>query len=44
MCVRGFDFASVCDFMIGFWNCFDSMVFFLYILFVLISCQTYNML
>ena len=26
-CVRVIDFASFCDFSIGFWNCSDNVVF-----------------
>ena len=32
MSVKHIDFASVCDFSIGFWNCSDSVVFFVFIL------------
>jgi hypothetical protein len=29
-CVGGIDFASFYDFYICFWNCFDSVVFFIF--------------
>jgi len=28
LCVKGIDFASVYNFSVGFWNCFNSVVFF----------------
>ena len=30
LCLRGIDFASFCDFTIGFWNYSDSMVIFVF--------------
>jgi hypothetical protein len=32
MCVRGINFVSSYDFSARFWNCFDSVVFFVFLL------------
>jgi len=34
MCAPGFDIALFDDFSIGFWNCSDNMVFYVFILFI----------
>jgi hypothetical protein len=32
--IRGIDFTSFCDVLIGLWNCLDSVVFFFFILLI----------
>ena len=39
--VRGIDFASFYNFGIGFWNCFNNIVFFVFILLSLEFYQDY---
>ena len=34
MCDRGIDFTYFCDISVRFWNCTDSMVFLVFILFM----------
>ena len=37
MCVRYIDYASVYDFFVGFWNCSNRVVFFVFIVFLITS-------
>jgi hypothetical protein len=41
MCVRDIDFASIYDLAIGYWNCSDSVIFFVFLDFVTILTVWY---
>jgi len=39
LCAKGIDFVSFYDFDIGFCNCSDSVVFFVFHIIILIKCK-----